>query len=322
MIQVFYRHANQLAFIILCIIVVLLVIDTSTARLYTVVYGNVFYGNNFDSSVIWNVLGFALLTTISMVIQYILLKVITNKTKQESMKGHLNLGKVQKLVSGIQYTIIAPFISITLQMVFTSSYNTLILAATIGVSYTVGAIMMGYLASRFYLWFKINKNLVILAYTLASVALCANIAITLVYVLDLLADQSLIMRPHIGHMSAAISESSIPYLGYVLSGIIAFILTWISTSLLMRHHSARLGKVKYWLIVCIPLGYFFGQFAPSLLNFFYEFRASDPVTFGIVYNLIFGLSKVVGGILFGIAFWTIARRLGQIQVREYMVISA
>jgi hypothetical protein len=34
------------------------------------------------------------------------------------------------------------------------------------------------------------------------------------------------------------------------------------------------------------------------------------------------LSKVVGGILFGIASWTIARRLGQIQVRESMVISA
>jgi hypothetical protein len=238
------------------------------------------------------------------------------------MKGHLHLGKVQKLVSCIQYVIIALLVSITMQMVFTSSYNIMVLAATIGVSYTLGAIMMGYLASRFYLWFKINKNSVILAYTLASVALCANITITLVYVLDLLADQPLIMQPHIGHMAATISADSIPYLGYVLSGITAFILTWIATSLLMRHHSARLGKVKYWLILLIPLGYFFGQFAPSLLNFFNEFRASDPVTFGIVYNLIFGLSKVVGGILFGLAFWTIARKLGQIQVREYMVFSA
>jgi hypothetical protein len=59
----------------------------------------------------------------------------------------------------------------------------------------------------------------------------------------------------------------------------------------------------------------------SCLTFLIEFRVSDPVIFGIVYNLIFGLSKVVGGILFGIAFWTIARRLGQIQVREYMLIS-
>src|SRR6187200_171985 len=106
MIQVFYRHVNQLAFITLCIIVVLLVIDTSIARLYTIIYGNVFYGNNFDNSIIWNVLGFALITSTCIIIQYILLKVVINKTKQESMKGHLHIGKVQKLVSSIQYTII------------------------------------------------------------------------------------------------------------------------------------------------------------------------------------------------------------------------
>jgi hypothetical protein len=150
MIQVFYRHASQLAFILLCIIVLLLIIDTSIARLYTIIYGNVFYGNNFDNSISWNILGFALITTTCLVVQYILLGVVTTKTKQVSMKGHLHLSKVQKIVSGIQYTIIALFISMILQMVFTSSYNTLLLAATIGVSYTLGAIMMGYLASRFY----------------------------------------------------------------------------------------------------------------------------------------------------------------------------
>lgn len=98
---------------------------------------------------------------------------------------------------------------------------------------------------------------------------------------------------------------------------------WIATSLLMRHHSNRLGTIKYWIIVGVPLGYFLAQFAPSFLNLFYEFRSSDPVTFEIIHNFIFGLSKTVGGgILFGISFWMIARRLGQIQVREYMVISA
>jgi hypothetical protein len=94
MIQVFYRYANQLAFIILCTIVLLLVVDTSVARLYTIIYGNVFYGNNFDSSNSRNVLGFALITITCLVVQYILMKVVTNKTKRASMKGHLHLGKV------------------------------------------------------------------------------------------------------------------------------------------------------------------------------------------------------------------------------------
>ena len=180
--------------------------------------------------------------------------------------------------------------------------------------------MMGYLASRFYLWFKVNKNSVVLAYTLASAMLFINITFTLVYVLNLLTDQPLIMRPHAGHMSAAISEDSILYLGYVISALLSFILTWIATSLLMRHHSDKLGgKVMAYRLTPLRI---FEPIRPSSLNLFIEFRSSDPVTFAIVYNLIFGLSKTIGGILFGIAFWTIARGLRQIQVREYMVISA
>jgi hypothetical protein len=39
--------------------------------------------------------------------------------------------------------------------------------------------------------------------------------------------------------------------------------------------------------------------------------------------MIFAFSKSAGGILFGIAFWIIARRLGDSKiVREYMIISA
>ena len=99
-------------------------------------------------------------------------------------------------------------------------------------------------------------------------------------------------------------------------------MTWIATSLLMRHHSTRLGTIKSWLVVGVPLAYFLIQFAPSFLNLFNEFSSSDPVTFEIIRNFVFGLSRTVGGILFGIAFWTISRRIGQTPVREYMIISA
>jgi hypothetical protein len=225
-------------------------------------------------------------------------------------------------VVGIQYVIIGLSVFMILQMRFTSSYSSLVVVGIVGASYALGASMMGYLASRFFLWFKVNKNSVIFAYGVASLMICINIIITLVYVVGFLTDQLPTIRPHIGNMLAFISEDSISYLSYVLSGILSFILTWIATSLLMRNYSNRIGKIKYWLIVCIPLIYFFSQFGPSFLSLFDEFRASDPVTYGIVYNLIFGFSKVIGGILFGVAFWVIARNLGQIQVREYMIISA
>lgn len=50
---------------------------------------------------------------------------------------------------------------------------------------------------------------------------------------------------------------------------------------------------------------------------------SDPIFFGILLTLIFTLSKPVGGILFGIAFWTVAKNISHGSVvRDYIVISA
>lgn len=49
---------------------------------------------------------------------------------------------------------------------------------------------------------------------------------------------------------------------------------------------------------------------------------SDPVLFGIVYTLLFSLSKPLGGVLFGVAFWMVSRNLKDSKVKSYLIISA
>jgi hypothetical protein len=96
----------------------------------------------------------------------------------------------------------------------------------------------------------------------------------------------------------------------------------IATVLLLRHYSRKLGIIKYWIIVSIPLAYFLSQFQPLFLYSFADLRLSNPVLFGIIYNLIFSVSKPAGGVLFGIAFWIVAKNLTNKTVKNYMVISA
>jgi nitrogen-specific signal transduction histidine kinase len=79
---------------------------------------------------------------------------------------------------------------------------------------------------------------------------------------------------------------------------------------------------KYWIIVSIPLAYFLSQFQPLFLYSFADLRLSNPVLFGIIYNLIFSISKPAGGVLFGIAFWTISKNLTSKTVKSYLMISA
>jgi hypothetical protein len=69
------------------------------------------------------------------------------------------------------------------------------------------------------------------------------------------------------------------------------------------------------------LVYFLLQFLPPFQSIITALPQSESVFF--LYTFIFTFSKPIGGILFGIAFWVIARSLGRSNIiRNYMIISA
>jgi hypothetical protein len=109
---------------------------------------------------------------------------------------------------------------------------------------------------------------------------------------------------------------------YFTMTITSFLVTWFSTVLLLRHYSKKVGRIRYWILVSIPLVFFLSQFQTGILNIFTPLRIADPFMFGIVSTLIFNSTKTVGGILFGIAFWTVAKNIARTEVKEYMTISA
>jgi hypothetical protein len=69
--------------------------------------------------------------------------------------------------------------------------------------------------------------------------------------------------------------------------------------------------------------YFLIQFLPLHLDLLLSLSQSGPIVFGVLYTLIFTMSKPAGGVLFGIAFWVITRRLSQTPIiRGYLIMSA
>jgi hypothetical protein len=50
---------------------------------------------------------------------------------------------------------------------------------------------------------------------------------------------------------------------------------------------------------------------------------SNPIFYGTLFTIIFTLTKPIGGIIFGIAFWTMARKISKDNlVRSYVIICA
>jgi hypothetical protein len=168
---------------------------------------------------------------------------------------------------------------------------------------------------------------VVLSYGFACAVLAVNIALGVGFITLALQNQNPEIRPHLSIASTSFSPDSpmgILYSSYVISGVGSFLSMWISTTLLLRHYSRKLGRAKFWVIVIIPLVYFLSPFIPSFLS---QVAASlvspDPILAGVLFTLIFAVSKPAGGISFGVAFWTVARAIGESSlVRDYMIMSA
>ena len=304
-------------FILVSLIIVLSIIDTSVVKI------SAFIGGLASPSS--SVTIFIAMVLIFSVGQYLALSFVrTGYHEAGAQYDGISLSGLYKLVAIVQYTLIVILGALILQMVFTSSYNTLFLEVIIWVNYVLAVGLLGFLSQRFLFWFKSNRNAVVLAYSLAMMMICISALFALVYVTNQFTHSFSwpIIHPALTPVANYGSAYDIFNRGYVLTSVIAFILTWIATVLLLYSHSKKLGRAKYWILVSIPLVYFLSQFQFAFVDVFTPFRTSDPILFGIVFTLFFNATIPVGGALFGIAFWSVARSISRNAVKQYMMISA
>lgn len=149
-----------------------------------------------------------------------------------------------------------------------------------------------------------------------------NIVFMVVVVLHGLEPQGDEIRPIRNPITAVINAENIFNFIYVVSSVLSFILIWVATVLLLRYYSKKFGRARYWIIVSAPLFYFLSQYQALFFNLFDSFRLSDPTSFGIIFTLIFTMSKPIGGILFGVSFWIVSRRVSKHVIKYYLIVSA
>jgi hypothetical protein len=210
-----------------------------------------------------------------------------------------------------------------LQVAISTYYNTFALTSIAVMSYGLAVGVMTVLSQRFLSWFVFNRNLTVLLYGLASISITINAFLSLLFVLVISLGWPSIIRRFYASSTTYLEPGSAAdalSFGIPISSVISFMLTWAATAMLLRHHSDKLGRARYWIMISIPLAYFLSQFS----NLFFDLFAPvlQSIAFGITLILIFTLSKPVGGILFGVAFFTLAKKIRSSYVRNCLVISA
>ena len=311
-----YHH--KIIPVVVLVLIAALFVDTLLIRISEL--------SRSPSTSLWKILVFIIIGVTYTTAQFLILGFVRQKSEEIRKTGTLYLNHIDKIVMIVQCVLAGVFSLTLLQIITTSYYDTLILTFAIATSYTLSITLMGLLAQHFLSWFRSKRDLVVLLYGLSSAMIACNAVFTLL-LLGIIAPS---MPAQVGEQIAGITRFIVTgsvtnsfNSVYVASSIVSFILLWTATAFLLRHYSQRFGRVKYWIIISLPLVYFLTQFPALFLNLFAPLLISNPAFFGIFFTLIFSLSNLSGGILFAIAFLIVARNLMNTSVvRNYMTITA
>ena len=223
----------------------------------------------------------------------------------------------------VQVVIVIILTIILIEINWTRLYHIDFLKLVFTLSSVTAFGIMSLLSLKFIVWLRYNKSWITFAYLLASSSLAFNALIGMIYVSDQLDYVSDVIHPTA--YGGYLLHSGVGYTSlagvYTISSGVTFVLFWLGTVLLLRSYQNRIGVIKYWIVMLVPLLYFLSQFQPLVTNALFDYSSGTPLLYGIVYVLMLEVSRPVGGILFGLAFVLVARKIQNSQVRSYLTIS-
>jgi hypothetical protein len=247
----------------------------------------------------------------------VLLKAVTNVTsylKKNNKYYFFIILIIQSLLSITLLTIYG-------QMLLYSNYSNYSIFLIVYCSFLSSIAFLLILTIRLFQWFSLTPNYLTLIYGIAILVFIINTVIGLIYLTQIISTHSDIIKPASCRAIFASLFNINPNLSiflsniYDITSIISFIAIWFVSTIMLKQYSRRIGKIKYWILVSIPLVVFMTKYEVM----FYYFL-NDPAILGIFYmqlgpnlnpiiHILLNSNLEFGGVFFAIAFLVIAKKI-------------
>lgn len=228
-----------------------------------------------------------------------------------------------------QILILCVIFIIVSQIIIFNKYNVSLLAMEVYLSYALSILYLVILIFIFVRWLKARRNYLIILFTISFALLITNLFISIIYLESYFSRAILIHSDRTKHSLATI-VIDFPFLPYKrdiatifnLLSILSFAFMWISTVFLLSQYRYKLGRIKYFIIISLPLIYYVSPLEPyieeRLLSFIIESSAM-PATF---YVLFLNITKQIGALFFSIYFLIAYRLIIAHKIRQSLLISS
>ena len=211
------------------------------------------------------------------------------------------------------------------QIIMLHHYTTYILIISLFVSYSLSFFILFFLNYQFLRWYNVKKNYMLLFYSLAfsTILLESIFKLGFTEIMVMLKPET-IFPMTIGSSIFIRADSLQAFFNNIfpILSILSFVFSWIASSIMLKEYSHKVGgRVKYWAIVSIPLIFYISQFFVQVNSQIIFELTSNITSFSITLTIIFIFSKLIGGLLFGVPFWIIAKTINNSAIKASMTIA-
>jgi hypothetical protein len=269
---------------------------------------------------------FAVNSSLCLLLQFFIIKYLQSSFKRDRLNNTLKVQSFYK-ISLISLCVLGTFIGFLIFQLFSNNhYNTSMIIFIITISYGTATAFIIRLSLLFFSWYKSNHSLIVFLYFISMLVIAFNLIMTAVYTSVKVSELPNPTGEYVGASGAFSSDRySLLENAYRIFSFMSFFSIWITTAVLMIHYRKKPSNaIMYWIILSIPFVYF-------LITYFYQYILGntlisyleiDPITVSIILGVFLALSKPIGGLVFGVAFWKISRIMSyERNIMTYMIIS-
>ena len=151
------------------------------------------------------------------------------------------------------------------------SYSTLSLLAVVYISHISALFFLFILVITLVDWIITRRDKILLLYSvsfsLTAIAIITSLFYATIVFQSTIKYETIFYSPALLNLPRA--DLAI-YFGPALDiiSILSFVSVWIASAVLLHTYSRRIGKIRYWTIISIPLIYFLFPFEKNVLIYF------------------------------------------------------
>lgn len=242
----------------------------------------------------------------------------------------VSLGFFHLSISVTIVLMIAITLIIILQMILVNQYNLLLLTALSYLSHLSAFIFISLIVIMFVRWVvSVKRNHVIILYIITFSLVSSNLIVSLVYLNYYLTVpgatrtdiRAYPLTRYLIDFPGTIFTASLSVIFDMLSAL-SFLFMWIATAILLGQYKIRMGSIKYYALMSVPLIYYIFPLQGYFGDVFFSMLLASPIAIALVYVLFFSATKQVGAFVFSLSFWTASSLIHDDRIRKSLLMSS